>query len=96
MTDYTRYEPGNDEYGRLAIYCIDCDDTLTKPLWTEDDSAEQITPVSIANFIAICDEHEIRHAADAVGGQVVAYMNEHHPDPDGGKWRHVVMDGEPR
>ena len=58
-TDYTRYEPGNDGAGRLAIFCTDCgghDNDV--PVWTEDDEAEQVTPLSLANWIAHADEHE--------------------------------------
>ena len=65
MTDYARYEPGNDGVGRLAIFCIDCGtETNDVAIWTEDDAAEQITPISLANWIAHADEHETKeHAA---------------------------------
>lgn len=55
-TDYTRYEPGNDEVGRLGLWCIDCNPRT--PIWTEDDAAEQVTAIGLANLIAIADEHE--------------------------------------
>jgi hypothetical protein len=106
MTDYTRYEPGNDGVGRLAIFCIDCGTEANDvAIWTEDDTAEQVTPLSLANWIAHADEHEaLEHASsdvgflvnfsltgDPVGDGVCAFMNANHPDPNGGKWTTVVL-----
>lgn len=65
MTDYARYEPGNDGVGRLAIFCTDCGTEANDvAIWTEEDAAEQIAPISPANWIAHADEHETKeHAA---------------------------------
>jgi hypothetical protein len=91
MADYTRYEPRMDDQGRATIECIDCD----VPVWTEDDAIDQVTPISLANFIAHADEHERQeHVADAVPALVVAHMNAEHPDPFGRPWTFVILDGE--
>jgi hypothetical protein len=74
MTDLTRYPIGNDGAGRIALWCNDCeviggiDDAANHidnaPIWTEDDAAEQVTELCLANLVAIAEEHEREHHAD--------------------------------
>lgn len=61
-TDYTAYLPGIDENERLAIFCEDCN-IAQDTIWTDAEAAKQVTPISVANFIAICDEHHREHHA---------------------------------
>src|SRR5581483_47436 len=54
--------------GRLALLCTDCGDPTNplpqRPIWTEDDAAEQVTELSLANLVGIAEEHEREHHAD--------------------------------
>lgn len=72
--DLTRYLLGSDSAGRLALWCADCeviggiDDAGSHiddaPIWTEDDAAEQVTELCLANLVAIADRHETEHHAE--------------------------------
>jgi hypothetical protein len=68
MTDLTRYLPGNDAAGRLALWCTDCAELPhaedSDPIWTEDDASEQVTELCLANLVAIAEQHEAEHHAD--------------------------------
>jgi hypothetical protein len=67
VIDLTRYLPANDEVGRLALWCTDCltEDATHAPFWTEDDAAEQVTELSLANLVAVAEQHERDHHAEA-------------------------------
>lgn len=108
MTDYTRYIVGatEDEGYPLGMWCQDCTDDTPgyyggqdeRQTWQQSD--EQVTPLCLANLIAEADEHERAHHADEslarLGHDIASAMNFKHPDPNGDKWRSVVMGGEPR
>jgi hypothetical protein len=67
----TRYLPDTDGTGRLGLWCADCSDPATPlaplapmPIWTEDDAAEQVTELCLANLVAIAERHEAEHHAE--------------------------------
>jgi hypothetical protein len=74
-TDLTRYPVGNDEAGRLALWCADCevvggiDDASSpiedSPIWTEDDNPDQVTELVLANLVAVAELHETERHADS-------------------------------
>jgi len=74
--DLLRYPVGNDGVGRLALWCNGCeviggindagehiDDA---PIWNEDDAAEQVTELTLANLVAIAEQHEQQHHAEDI------------------------------
>jgi hypothetical protein len=79
--DLLRYLPCQDGAGRLALWCTDCapDPTRDAPFWTEDDAAEQVTEFTLANLVAIAEQHEQRHHAE-----------EHKPAADADPVPHTV------
>jgi len=61
--DLTRYPVSTDSSGDLALWCDDCvvDPTnpiIPPPFWTEDDAAEQVTELCLANLVAVAEQHE--------------------------------------
>jgi hypothetical protein len=61
-TDYTRYEPGPNEDGRVALWCTDCSPAFGPGaglIWVIPHT--QVTPLSLANLIAEADAHEQQH-----------------------------------
>lgn len=66
--DLIRYLPGVTEDGRLALWYTDCAEDPARddsdPIWTEDDAAEQVTELCLANLVTIAEQHERQHHAD--------------------------------
>jgi hypothetical protein len=69
--DLTRYPIGRDLDGRLTLWCTDCnaDPIEDTPIWTEDDAAEQVTELCLANLVAIAERHEAERHAPASTNQ---------------------------
>lgn len=101
MTDYTRYQVDESAFtSGIALICQDCDSpdgVGDFVVW--DDTGDQVTPICVANLIALSDEHEQQHHVDphdaAISRQiargVAMYMNAEHPDPEGGAWTAVTL-----
>lgn len=76
MIDLTRYVVNVHGFGGLlALWCVDCtpnpgDDT--PPFWTEDDAAEQVTELCLANLVAIAEQHEREHHDQSLIGPLTA------------------------
>lgn len=88
MTDLTRYPIGNDSAGRITLWCNDCPTPTPRiellPIWNQDDAAEQVTELCLANLVAIAEEHERQHHPyDPYEGLTIADV-----DPD------ALADGE--
>lgn len=57
MTDYTRYHVDESAFtSGIALMCLDCDNP--------DGLGDQVTPISVANLIALADEHEAENHAE--------------------------------
>ena len=70
MADYTRYEPGTDEGSlRPALWCLRC----VEPNYGEDPRVIWVAPegqndATLADLMAVADEHEAKHHADPTAG----------------------------
>jgi len=52
----------------VALWCAHCGDPTSPlapmPFWTEYDAAEQVTELTLANLVAIAEQHEQQHHAE--------------------------------
>lgn len=101
MTDYTRYQIDESQFtSGVSLVCQDCeapDGVGDFVVW--DDTGEQVTPLCLTNLLALADEHEQQHHAEAhdvaisqqIARGVAMFMNAEHPDPNGGAWTFTTI-----
>ena len=71
-TDYRRYQPGHDEASlKPALWCLDCREDGNyqedvRLIWVQPE--EQTGEPSVADWMAIADEHEAKQHAAKGGG----------------------------
>lgn len=71
----------------LAVWCTDCNpEPADDPIWTEDDAAEQVTELCLANLVAIAEEHEREHHADDQPAPRTPPPGSYWTDPAGKVW----------